>query len=34
LGNIIKAGKTWEERCAWMLNENTVFPSVDIREYG
>ncbi len=34
LGDIIKAGKTWEERCAWLLNENTVFPSVNIREYG
>lgn len=29
LGDIIKAGKTWEERCAWLLNENTVFPSVE-----
>lgn len=26
LGDIIKAGKTWEERCAWLLNEKTVFP--------
>jgi hypothetical protein len=29
LGDVIKAGKTWEERCAWLLNENTVFPSVE-----
>jgi hypothetical protein len=29
LGAIIKAGKTWEERCAWLLNEKTVFPSVE-----
>jgi hypothetical protein len=29
LGDIIKAGKTWEERCAWLLNEETVFPSVE-----
>ncbi len=34
LGDIIKAGRTWEERCAWLLNENTVFPSVSIGEYG
>jgi len=26
---MIKAGKTWEERCAWLLNEKTVFPSVE-----
>lgn len=29
LGDMIKAGKTWEERCAWLLNEKTVFPSVE-----
>lgn len=29
LGDIINAGKTWEERCAWLLNENTVFSSVE-----
>ena len=29
LGDMIPAGKTWEERCAWLLNENTVFPSVE-----
>ena len=34
LGDIITADKTWEERCAWLLNENTVFPSVNIGEYG
>lgn len=29
LGEIMLAGKSWEERCAWLLNENTVFPSVE-----
>jgi hypothetical protein len=29
LGDMIKAGKTWETRCAWLLNEKTVFPSVE-----
>jgi len=29
LGDIIPAGRAWEERCDWMLNENTVFPSVE-----
>ena len=28
-GDIIPVGKSWEERCAWLLNENTVFPSVE-----
>lgn len=28
LGDVIPATKSWEERCAWLLNENTVFPSV------
>lgn len=26
--DVIPASKSWEERCAWLLNENTVFPSV------
>ncbi len=29
LGDMIKAGKTWETRCEWLLNEKTVFPSVE-----
>ena len=29
LGDIIPAGKSWEERCSWLLNENTVFPSIE-----
>jgi hypothetical protein len=29
LGDVIKAGKIWEERCAWLLNDNTIFPSVE-----
>ena len=29
LMNIIPAGKTWEERYSWLINENTVFPSVE-----
>ena len=29
LGDVIPAGKTWEERCSWLLNEKTVFPSVE-----
>jgi len=29
LGDVIKAGKTWEERCTWLLNDKTIFPSVD-----
>ena len=28
-GDIIPAGKSWKERCAWLLNENTVFSSVE-----
>jgi hypothetical protein len=28
-GDIIPVGKAWEERCAWMLNENTLFQSVE-----
>ena len=30
LGEIIPVGKSWEERCAWLLNENTIFPSVEV----
>ena len=29
LGDVIPAGKTWEEHCSWLLNEKTVFPSVE-----
>jgi hypothetical protein len=29
LGDIIPAGKTWEERYEWLINENTVFASVE-----
>jgi len=29
LGDIIPVGKSWEERCAWLLNANTIFPSVE-----
>ena len=29
LGDILPVGKSWEERCAWLLNENTVFPSIE-----
>ena len=29
LRDMIPAGKTWEERCSWLLNEKTVFPSVE-----
>jgi hypothetical protein len=29
LGDMIKAGKTWEKRSTWLLNEKTVFPSVE-----
>ena len=28
LGNVVPTSKSWEERCALLLNENTVFPSV------
>jgi hypothetical protein len=29
LKNIIPAGKTWEKRYSWIINENTVFSSVE-----
>ena len=29
LGDMIQTGKIWEERCSWLLNENTVYPSVE-----
>ena len=29
LMNLIPAGKTWDERYSWLINENTVFPSVE-----
>lgn len=28
-GDVIPASKSWEERCAWLLNDHTVFPSVE-----
>ena len=29
MGDIMPVGKSWEERCAWLLSENTIFPSVE-----
>lgn len=29
LGDLIPAQKNWEERCSWLLNENTLFSSVE-----
>lgn len=29
LGNFIPANKTWEERFSWLINDNTLFPSVE-----
>jgi hypothetical protein len=29
LKNVISAGRTWEERYSWLINENTVFSSVE-----
>ena len=29
LRNVIPASKTWEKRYSWLINENTVFPSVE-----
>lgn len=29
LGNVIPAGKAWEERRSWLISENTVFRSVE-----
>lgn len=28
-GDVTPASRSWEERCAWLLNDHTVFPSVE-----
>ena len=29
LGDVVPTSKSWEERCALLLNENTIFSSVE-----